>query len=345
MVPLAARRTFRFGAVCALSVAFAYGLSLPTPFLSPLFAILLTATPSPPMPLAALSKLLVLVLVTLGIGLLLTPLLQGTPLSALLLIAVGLYAAAYVSVGHGKAVVGTLLTMGLGLIPTAGLLDPVLARSFVTGIPLAIVVAVVCQWAVYPLFPEDPGRAGPPQSPPVPPDQARWVALRSMLTMLPAVLLAFTNPGLYKTVIMKSAMLAQQGSEIGARTAGRELLGSTFLAGAYAIAFWFALKLWPSLWMFVLWMGLFCGVLGARLYGVVRTRHPPSYWVNVAVTMMILVGPAVEDSLGKDPFRAFLVRFALFIGVTLYAWLAIRALEWLRATHGRPSPRHPPETC
>ena len=47
--------------------------------------------------------------------------------------------------------------------------------------------------------------------------------------------------------------------------------------------------------------------------------------------MLILLGPAVEDSAnGKDVYQAFAVRLGLFIAVTVYAWLAIVALEWLR---------------
>jgi hypothetical protein len=49
------------------------------------------------------------------------------------------------------------------------------------------------------------------------------------------------------------------------------------------------------------------------------------------MTMLILLGPAVEDSdSGKDVYTAFLVRMGLFVAVTLYAWLAIYILEYLR---------------
>ncbi len=336
MTALPARRTFRFAAVVALSVTVAYGLGAPFAFLAPMFAILLTAAPAPPMPAKALLRLLLVVLVALGIGLLLMPLLRYSPISAVMLIAVGLFGSNYLSVGLGKGLVGTLLTIGLGMIPAAGLLEPQLARRLVTALPIAIAIAIVCQWLVYPWFPEDPRPASAPARPASAIDraQARWVALRAMLIVLPAVLLAFTNPPMYMATILKSTMLAQQSSQVSARVAGNELLGSTFLAGCMAIVFWLALKLWPSLWMYSLWM-LLCGLLiGARLYGVIRTRHPPSYWTNAAVTMLILLGPAIEDSLGRDPYDAFLVRFTLFIGVTVYAWFAIHALDWLRASRG-----------
>ena len=138
---------------------------------------------------------------------------------------------------------------------------------------------------------------------------------------------------------MKTVLPAQQGSVVSAQSAGREMLGSTFLAGCFAIVFWFALKFWPNLWMFFLWMLLFGIYLAGKLYGVIVTRFAPSFWINVTVTMLILLGPAVEDSaVGKDPYQAFGVRFSLYVAVTLYAWVAIVALERLRAARITPTP-------
>ncbi len=330
MIAPAARRTFRLASVVALSVALAYGLAMPLPFMAPLFAVLLTATPAPPPGPKGLLKLLVLVAVTLGIGLVLNPLLLNYPITAVLIIAAGLYLSTYLSVGKGKGLVGTLLAVGLTMIPAAGLMGYALASSVVNSLLIGIAVTVACQWLVQPLFPEPPPAGPKPLPPAADHERAAWLALRTVLIVLPPVMLAFTNPGLYMPTIMKSVMLAQQGSTISARAAGRELIGSTFLAGVYAMAFWFALKLLPNLWMFFLWMLLFGLHIGSRLYGVVASRHPPSYWVNVFVTMLILVGPAVQDSTGDDVYREFLVRFTLFVLVTLYAWGAIVALEWLR---------------
>lgn len=329
-MPLGARRSFRFGAVVALTLALAYGLATPMPFLAPMFAVLLTAAPAPPMGPKQLLGLLLVVAITLGIGLVLTPVLRTYPITAVVMIAAGLFASTYLGVGRGKAMVGTLLTIGLTMIPAAGLLEIELARTVVKGLLIGIGMVVVCQWIVYPLFPEDPVRATPPTAPPVDPRTAVWLALRTTLIVLPSVMLAFTNPTLYMPLIMKSVMLGQQGCLVTARAAGYELLGSTFLAGVFAGTFWFLLKFWPSLWMFALWMLLFGVYFGAKLYGVIATRFPASYWVNVGVTMLILLGPAVQDSAGSDPSSASIRRFSLFVVVTLYAWLAIVLLEWLR---------------
>ena len=299
--------------------------------------MLLTATPGPPIPFKGLVGLVVVVTMTTGVGLLLIPVLKEYPLSAVLIIARGLYLSTLLSVARGKALVGTLLTLGLTLIPAAGLVDYSLAAAAVDALVIGIGIASSANGSSTPFFPRI-GQAQPPQAAAPGAGEAGWIALRATLIVLPPVLMAFSNPSLYLQTIMKTVLLAQQGSVISAQSAGRELLGSTFLAGCFAILFWFALKFWPSLWMFFLWMLLFGIYFACKLYGVIVTRFPPSFWINVAVTMLILLGPAVEDSaMGKDPYRAFAMRFSLYVAVTLYAWVAIVALERLRA--GRPGRR------
>jgi hypothetical protein len=126
-------------------------------------------------------------------------------------------------------------------------------------------------------------------------------------------------------------LLSQQSSMVDARSAGRELLGSTFLAGLFAVLFWMLLGIWTNLWMFFLWMLLFSLYFASKIFGLIKSRFPASFWLNVAVTMLILLGPAVEDSAnGKDVYAAFFSRMMLFILVTFYAWAAVAFLEHLR---------------
>jgi hypothetical protein len=338
-MPIGARRTFRLGLVTALSLALAYGLGVQFPFFAPLFGFLLTSAAGPPPGLKGLLGLLLVVTITLGVGLVLTPLLGKYPVSAVLIIAAGLYFSAFIGVGLGKAQVGTLLTVGFTLIPAAGQVSYALASSLVEGLLLGIAMAILCQWIVYPLFPEDSHKKTQAKPAAVAAGESRWIALRSMIIVLPPVLLAFTNPTLYMPLIMKAVLLGQQGSVVSARSAGHELLGSMFLAGLFAMLFWFALKLCPNLWMFFLWM-LLSGIwFAGKMYGIFASRFSPSFWLGVVVNLLILLGPAVEDSAaGKDVFKAFAVRFGLFVVVTLYAWGAIFALEWLRAHYAGAGP-------
>ncbi len=335
-MPVQARRIFRLGLTMALAQAIAYALALPIPFLAPLFALILGAAPAPPMGVKGLFGLIVLVLITLGVGLLLIPMLTHYPFTAILIVALGLYLSAYLTVNRGMALVGTFLTVGFTLISAAGTVSYALATAVIQALVSGIALAVACQWLVYPWFPEDaaPGKKARPSKTGA--ERSNWIALRAALIVLPAYLVALTNPTMYLAIIMKAVTLGQQGSVSGARDAGRELLGSTFLGGCFAVLLWFALKIHPNLWMLSLWTLLFGLYIASKLYGLIRSRFPGSFWLNTAVTVLILFGPAIADSAnGKDVYTAFMVRMGLFIAVTLYAWLAIVALEALRTRRRR----------
>jgi hypothetical protein len=143
--------------------------------------------------------------------------------------------------------------------------------------------------------------------------------LMDTLIVLPVYFLALANPLLYMPMIMKSVQLGQLGSVGDTRHAAGELLGSTFFAGCLAVLFWLLLKLAPNLWTYS-WLMLAFGLyLAARLYRVLPSRHPASFWQNTGVTLLILVGPAVE------------VRMALFVVISLYAVLAMQVLEAWRS--------------
>jgi hypothetical protein len=333
-----ARRVFRMSLTATLALACGYALAFPLPFIAPLFALFLTMTPGPPMGVKGLVGLLLLLLITMSTGLVLIPMLLYYPVTAILLVAGGLFVSNYLTVNLKKGLVGAFLTVGFTLISAAGLISFQVATLVIQSLVLGVALAILCQWVVYPFFPEDE-LPKPKAKPAAEAEQSSWIALRATLIVLPAYLLALTNPAAYLAIIMKAVSLGQQGSVVNARTAGRELLGSTFLAGCLAILFWFSLKLWPSLWMYSLLMLLFSTFIAAKIYRVSATRFTPSFWVNVGVTLLILIGPAVEDSAnGKDVYQAFAVRLGLFVLVTLYAWVAILLLEQLRARHLRRAP-------
>ena len=331
-MPVGARRVFRAGFVMALSLAGAYGLQLPLPYISPIFALMLSLKPGPAVSLKGFLALVLLILLTTGIGLLLIPVLDHYPLSGLLIVGMGVFLANYLSVNKGKGAVGSLLTVGLTLLTAAGLVSFAVALFVIKGLVMGVILAILCQHLVYPFFPEPAaGERVGAQPPPEEKTPSNWIALRATLIVMPAYFLALTNPALYMPLIMKSVSLGQQGSITDARHAGRELLGSTFMGGLLAILFWLVLGLWPVLWMFgacMLVAGIF---LVSRIYRICPSRYPPPFWINAGITMLILLGPAVEDSAnGKDVYMAFAVRMGLFVAVTLYAWMAVALLEFFR---------------
>lgn len=327
---IGARRAFRVSLTTALALVAGYSLALNMPYFAPLFGFLLTVAPRPPMALKGLLGLLVVVSVMTGSGLLLIPVIEHYPATGLLLVLLGLFLANYVSLNLGKPPVGSLLVIGLTLITMVGTLSYALAVALVQELLLSIAIAVVCQWLVYPWFPEDERPAPDPPGPE--PLQSSWLAARATLIVFPSYLLGMTNPAAWAPIIMKSVALGQQANETHARDAGLELLRSTFHAGVLAILFWFTLKLMPNLWLFFLLTMGFTLYGVSRLYGIIPNRHEPTYWQNVIITLFILVGPAVADTAnGKDPYEAFALRMALFTGVTLYAWAALVFLDRLRS--------------
>ena len=327
------RRVCRLSLTTALALAVAYGLGVQFPFIAPLFAFALTAAPGSPMgPKGVVGVALVFCLM-LGVGLLLIPVLLNYPAVALLLVLLGLYAANYMALNLGKGKVGSLLTVGITLISALGLIHFQLATLVIAAFVTNFALAVVCQWVVYPLLPEDEAVAAPAPRPDLAP--SNWQSLRATLIVYPCYLLLLTNPAAYAPIMMKSVALAQQASETDIRHAGRELVGSTFMAAVLAILFWFGLKLMPNLWMFFLLTLLFSWFIAGKLYGHFPSRYTPSFWINAMITMLIFIGPAVEDSAsGKDPYTASLVRLSLFVGIALFTWGAMVFLEWLRARAG-----------
>ena len=241
-MPVQARRAFRLAFTVAGTLAISYGLALDLPFIAPLFALLLTATPGPPMPAKQLILLVVLVAGILALGLLLIRPLEYYPLTAVLIVTCGIFIASYMTVNLGKGQIATFLIVALTLISSVGTLGWAAAVALIDSVVLGLIIAIVCQWAVYPVFPED-GIAAAAEPPAGSPDQSAWTALRATAIIFPVFILTLTNPTAYAPIVMKAVSLGQQASTVSARDAGVELLGSTFLGGCFALLIWFALGL------------------------------------------------------------------------------------------------------
>lgn len=323
-----AQRALRLASGTALCLVGGYALGLPLPFVAPLFALFLLARLDRPLSLKAGLALTLVVILATGSGLLPIPLLRHAPFSGVLLVGLCLFLAFRYGLSGGNNLVATFLAIGLTMISAAGTTDFALALMVIgalaQGLLLAVLVLALSHW----LFPEPPGARASPAAAALPAPEAGWVALRAALVVLPAWLLALIDPSSYMAIILKAVGLGQQSCTATARTAARELLGSTLLGGLMAVLFWWALGLFVHLWMFFLWM-LLAGLLVARrLYGLSPTRQSPGFWLNALVTMIILLGLSVEDSAsGKDVYGAFAMRMGLFVAISLYACLMVQLLD------------------
>lgn len=322
-----------------LSVLIGYGLDLQLAFVVPSLAILLLCKPGPPTPFVTGAVTAVFIAGLMVAGVLMVPLLENYPVTGVLLTAVVLFAVFFA--GARKASPLTIfLVIAFTFIPVAGVADQALVTVLAQGVGLGLGIGAVVNGLSHALFPDAPGSA-PAVSAPVEVSRevASWSALRATAVVMPVFVLALTNPAMYIPAIMKTVGIGQQaGSSIDARSAGHELVGSTLMGALMAATVWAGLSLRPNLWMLILWVVAVGLWAGARLFRVKPTSEPPSYWVNALMTMLILLGPAIEDSAnGKDVYAASATRVALFIGVAFYAWATIWVLERWRASRSNVS--------
>ncbi len=337
-MPIEARRTFRLAISVTLSLIAAYGLAMPLPYLAPVLALGLGSALNAPIAAKNLIGLLLVVALCTSIGIGLSPLLINYPVSAILLVALILFLANSIAIGGGKALAGLLLTVGAAMISAAAVASSALAKGVIVALMTGVTIAVISHGLACLLLPElardtsTGDRAPSDDLQTRTSSDTRWLAVRATLILMPAYFMVLVNPSAYMPLILKSANLGQQVSGIDARSVARELLLSTALAGIFAIAFWFVLKVCPSLWFFGLWTLLFLTYIGAKLHGALTSAYSPSFWQGVGIQMFILLGPAVQDSAnGNDVYQAFIVRFSLFLVVTLYAVTAVWLLDgWRR---------------
>lgn len=325
-VDQASRFVLRLGLGVGLSLAAAYGLALTVPHVSLLIAVLLLSKAGPPLPMVKSLVLAGVLMLLTGAGVLLVPLLENYAFAAVLLIALVLFIIFYIGTRKSHPLL-SLLIVTFTLIPVAGVQGQALAVEVIQALAAGVVLGAASNTLMHFIFPDIRVFE---KNQPVKPDieAAMWLALRGVMIVLPVLILALQNPSLYMAAIMKTATLGQQAESLSAKEAGRELLGSTFLGALLALLVWIGLSLWPSLWMYTLWMTLIFCWLGLRLHRIHPSAHPASFWMNVMITLVIFLGPAVQDSAnGKDVLSAALIRLTLFAGVALYAWAAIYILE------------------
>ena len=331
---LPGRRALRVATGTALCLAVSFALDLPIPVVGPVFAVFLLATQNRPLSFKAGIAFALVVALTTGSGLLLVPLLRHYAFAGVMITGLMLFLAFRYGLRGGNNLVATFLVAGLTMISAAGTADFQLAVTVVGALVQGLVLAVVVSAVVHRLFPEPMSARRQPAAPVMPNDLAVRVALRAALVVMPVYLLAMTDPASYMPIIMKSVSLGRQSCTTSARSAARDLIGSTLLGGLLAVAFWFALRLFVDLWMFFLWMLLFGLLVGRKLYRISPTRYSPGFWLNSLVTMIILLGQSVQDSVaGKDVYSAFAVRMGLFLAVTLYACLTLQLFDRYSRAH------------
>lgn len=315
-----------------LAAAIAYGGGLTAPYVVCVLAVLLLAKPGPPLPLtkgllvAALLPLIVLA------GIVMVPLLENYAAAGVLITALVLFAIFFAGLSSGSPLT-MILVIAFALVPVAGVVEQALVPMLAATLAIGIVVGTLVGSLSAAFFP-DPPQAAPAAAKGTPPvrEAAACRAGRATVIVMPVFVLALTDPSFYLAAILKTVVLSQQAGEIDARSAGRELVGSTVMGAFLALAVWVGLSLWPSVWMLTLWLAAAALWVGSAMTGARPTRFRPSFWSNALITALIVLGPAIEDSAsGKGVLEGTVVRTTLFVGVAVYAWATIWLLERWRA--------------
>jgi hypothetical protein len=323
-----------------VAVLVAYGFALPMPFVLCVMAVILLSKPGPPMPLARGTATALVLAVLLTAGVLMVPVLENYALTGVLLTAAVLYAVFYKGLRAANPVT-MVLVMAFALIPVAGVADQALVGMLSLTVAAGVVVGGAVKSLSYALFPDEPASGtNSPTARSLSHETAAWIALRATMIVMPVFVLALTNPSLYLAAIMKTVTLGQQAGETTARSAGKELVGSTLMGALVGACVWLGLSVLANLWMLMLWLmaaALWCGT---AMFGARRSAFRPSFWSNALITALILLGPAIEDSAnGKSVLQASVVRTSLFVAVALYAWVTVWVLERWRESQSRSSAR------
>ncbi len=165
------------------------------------------------------------------------PILEYYPVTGVLLIGALFYAVSFA--GARKANPLTLfMHVALVFIPVAGFANQALATVLANGwdrAPIGVLASAIS----HALFPDAPAPAKVAAAPAcASPEAAGWTALQATLIVMPVFMMALTNPALYLQCIMKTVGWDSRPSATNARTAGRELVGSTLVGAVMAMLVW-----------------------------------------------------------------------------------------------------------
>jgi uncharacterized membrane protein YccC len=336
---IASVRILRLALGTALSLWFSQALGWQLSFIAPVFTALVLALPLPALKLKQGIAFIIVMAVALYSGMLLLPTLLEQPAVGLLLLTLALFWSFYFTAKGGSALLGTFATIGLALVAGVGSVDVDAMLTIAADVILAAAVGIIFVWTAHGLLPDSLATDAIPvtsKKPEVPkPDlaDARWSALRSLLIVLPVALFLMLSPSstAYIAVMIKVASMGQQATNDDTRAAGRSLILSTIIGGIGAIIGWELLSMMPTLTFYTLLIGLAGLIIGPRIFQGPGMHPQGATWSYGFITMLILLAPAVMDSIGGDTASVkFWDRIIMFACATLYAVVAVYVVDAFR---------------
>jgi len=341
--PVATRRILRLALGTSLSLYFSQAMAWQLSFIAPVFTLLLLALPMPaPRLKSGLGLVIVLVVpMMLGIGLL--PFMAWIRPIAVLLVSLALFHLFYQTSRDGKNVLGTLLTVSISVVVAVGSVNITALPVMTVALAFNAIAGLAFVWIAFAILPDLPaepgqlqGNAAPP--PPPTPEQSRQLAWRAMVIVLPATLFMLFSPDSpgYMVVMIKLASMGQQASAEQGRKLGMSLIESTAWGGLGAIIGWNLVAMWPSLVFFSLLAALACLLFGRQIFRGPGMDPRGQMWSYALLTMMVLLVPAVSDSIvGSDANAAFWSRLWLIVVIAVYGTAAAAAFDAFWPPKGR----------
>ena len=334
MHPVAARRILRLALGTALSLCVSQLAGWQMSFIAPVFTLLILGLPLPAPGIRQGLKFVVALLAPLIAGLAFLPLLEQTRWAGILIVALALFFSFYYTARGGSAVLGTFITVGLTLVVTIGSVSGDIMIPLIQAMAVNAAWGMAFVWIAHALLPDVPaGKPGPAAKASAPKPEASVAArsaLRSLLIVLPMVLIFLYMSGspAYTVVMIKVASMGQQASTDDTRTMSRSLLRSTLWGGLAAMIGWTLLSAWPSLLFYTLLVGLAGLLIGRRIF-MGPGMHPDfSMWSYAFMTMVIILGPAVVDNpVTGGSGAAIGSRIFLFVLIALYGTAAVAVFD------------------
>lgn len=335
------RRTLRFVIAVTVVAAWAYSIDLSFGYLPVTLTAGLMMTPMPAPSLRLAVELLAKLCLWMLFGLVLIVPVQHMRVLGLALVALMIFAVFYTE-AQGRLTVldSTLMMVAVLVVLMSGAsIDASfdMAKGVAKGAPLMFVAA----WIAYAVFPESVidrvPRTTLMEGDAV--DRALF-ALRPVLVVMPVLvfLLASDNSTRYLTVAMKTVQIAQQANMGRSRQYLADINFATIVGAVAGLVIFALLKIWPSLFWYLLLIALSMLIFGWRMSLGPRGVAPDSYrWGYAGVTSLTLLGPVLlkDDFTSDDPDTRFYIRVLMFLAVSAYASVALHAFdgarEWVAA--------------
>jgi len=337
---IASVRILRLAFGTSLSLWFSQAVGWQLSFVAPVITMLILGLPIPALKLKSGIVFVLVMTLSLYAGMLLLPTLLHQPAAGMLLLALALYWSFYFTAKGGSALLGTFATVGIALTTAVGSISVDAVFELASSMSIATAVGVLFVWVAHALIPDSmaidaaaPMAGEKPQAPKPDLANARWSAFRSLLIVMPvAIWMLFSAASAaYVPVMLKVASMGQQATNDAARSAGRSLILSTLIGGAGAIIGWEILSIAPTLMIYTLIIGLAGLIMGPKIFQGAAMHPQAATWSYGYLTMVVILAPAVMDSIGGDSASLkFWDRMIMFAGTTLYAVIAVYVVDAFR---------------